>query len=105
MNEGHGFSRATALVLMRALAPEVRLSNLLWRTQKRKDMTLPYSVSKSVPRLLKPSSAQILYGTASPCPSFDRVFPRALRVSESFMCCPAEKLIRTDLIPQPSLQD
>jgi hypothetical protein len=42
MNEVHGFSRATALALMRASAPEVRFSNRLRQSQraKRHDFTL-----------------------------------------------------------------
>jgi hypothetical protein len=78
MNEGHGFSRATALALMRALAPGVRLSNRLWRTQMRRGDFALY-VTKSVPQRLKPSSAQTIYGTAEAVPFVRQSLPQPLR--------------------------
>jgi hypothetical protein len=73
MNEGHGFSRATILALMRALAPEVRLSNLLWRTQTRKKMTLPCEKRTSAAKAVKRANP---YGTAEAVPFVRECLPQ-----------------------------
>jgi hypothetical protein len=43
---GHDFSRAVNDYIRRALAPEVRLSNCLRRTQLQREMTSPHMSEK-----------------------------------------------------------
>ncbi len=83
MNEGHGFSRATRLALMRALAPEVpqvRLSHRLWRTQPQKDMSSPYVRLEKRTSAAKAVKRAPIYGTASAVPFVRQSLPQHLRV-------------------------
>jgi hypothetical protein len=108
MNEGHGFSRATGLALMRALAPEVRLSHRLWRTQPRKDMSSPYVCLEKRTSAAKAVKRAPIYGTAEAVPFVRQSLPQHLRVSEGFMCCPNRPTEKSNLDKsdvQPSLRD
>jgi hypothetical protein len=73
-DEGDGFSRATGLALMRALAPE---GNAFHRA------------ARSRAYAYFPALTQTIYGTAEAeaVPFVRQSLPKHLRVGEGFMCC------------------